>query len=83
MPEIACLGQSEMIELLIYFIALIIFYIIAFNVLKAIHIEAAFKKNHIFEIRIAYILFSIIIAHLLAEIVLNFYDWVIIVIQQG
>ncbi|HHT55238.1 MAG TPA: DUF1146 domain-containing protein [Acholeplasma sp.] len=70
-----------MYELIIYFVSLIIFFAVAFNVLKAVNIEGMFKKNKITEIKIAYIIISLVIAHILSEIVLKFYEWAFLILN--
>ncbi|MDY0277586.1 MAG: DUF1146 family protein [Acholeplasma sp.] len=50
-----------MIALIIYFAGLLLFYALAFKVLRALNIENAFKKNHTWEIKVAYIIFSVLI----------------------
>ncbi|VEU80247.1 DUF1146 domain-containing protein [Haploplasma axanthum] len=71
-----------MTRLIIYFVALLLFFAIVFKVLRALNLENAFKKNHVWEIKVAYIIFSIVIAHLLAEVVMKLYGWSVIIIQN-
>lgn len=70
-----------MVEFIIYGVFLVIFFAITFKVLKALNIEKNFKTNHVWEIKAAYIIFSLISAHLLAEIVLKFYEWATLIIN--
>lgn len=70
-----------MYELLIYFTSLIFFFIITFKVLRGINVEGLFKKNHIWEIKAFYIIISLVISHILSEVILKFYEWTIIFIN--
>lgn len=58
-------------EELIYFTSLIIFFGINIRVLSALHIENKFEKMKIWEIKTAYFLVALILAHLLAEIMVR------------
>lgn len=64
-----------MYELLIYFVSLLFFFTISFKVLRGLNIEGMFKKNHVWEIKAFYIIMSLVIAHILSEIVLKFFNW--------
>jgi len=64
-----------MYELLIYFVSLLFFFTISFKVLRGLNIEGMFKKNHVWEIKAFYIIMSLVIAHILSEIVLKFFSW--------
>lgn len=64
-----------MYELLIYFVSLLFFFTISFKVLRGLNIEGMFKKNHVWEIKAFYIMMSLVIAHILSEIVLKFFNW--------
>lgn len=70
-----------MIELLFYFISLMAFFFITFQVLKASNLENVFKKNKIAEIKTAYILISLVFAHILASIVLKFLEWAMLILK--
>ncbi|WP_026391520.1 DUF1146 family protein [Haploplasma modicum] len=70
-----------MIDLVAYFILLILFFAINFNVLKALNIENFFKKNHVWQIKAAYIILSLAFAHILAEILMKFYEWAQIILK--
>jgi len=59
-------------EQIIYFTSIIIFFMIALRILRALHIENKFEKYQIWEIKAAYFLFALIIAHNLAEIMVRF-----------
>lgn len=71
-----------MYRLVFYFISLITFFIITFRVLRAINIENVFKKNKVIEIKTAYIIISLVISHFLSEIVLKFFDWASLILNQ-
>lgn len=59
-------------EHIIYFSALFIFFAINLRILRAIHFENKFEKNKLWEIKAAYFLTALAIAHLLAEIIVRF-----------
>lgn len=61
-----------MIEQFIYFISIVGFFMIALRIVGALHIENKFEKYKIWEIKAAYFLLSLIIAHNLAEIMVRF-----------
>ena len=71
-----------MYRLVFYFISLITIFIITFRVLRAINIENVFKKNKVIEIKTAYIIISLVISHVLSEIVLKFFDWASLILNQ-
>jgi len=56
---------------LIYFVSLIVFFAICLRVLAALHIENKFEKFKIWEIKAAYFLGALVMAHLLAEIMVK------------
>lgn len=58
----------------IYFVSLMTFFAIALRVLKALHIENKFEKMKIWEIKAAYFLAALVVAHLLAEVMLKLSD---------
>jgi len=60
------------IEQAIYFFSLVIFFMIALRILRALHIENKFEKYQIWEIKAGYFLLALIIAHNLAEIMVKF-----------
>lgn len=64
-----------MLELIVYIVSLFIFFAINLRVLKAVNLPKAFKANHIWEIRAAYFLISLAIAHLLSGVILKFVEW--------
>lgn len=70
-----------MIDLVVYFILLIMFFTINFNILRALNFENIFKKNHIWQIKAAYIILSLAFAHILAEILMKFYEWAQIILK--
>ena len=57
---------------IIYVISLVIFFVIALRILRALHIENKFEKFQIWEIKAGYFLLALIIAHNLAEIMVRF-----------
>ncbi len=61
-----------MMEKIVYFTSLIIFFAIVVRILRAIHFEHKFEKFKIWEIRTAYFLIALIAAHMLAEIMVRF-----------
>jgi len=61
-----------MIEQIIYFTSLVIFFAINLRILRALHIENKFEKFKIWEIKAAYFLLSLALAHMLAEIIVKF-----------
>lgn len=71
----------EFLELIIYFIGLMIFFGITFKVLRATNLENIFKKNKVFEIKVAYFIISIVIAHILSSVLLKFYEWAVLILQ--
>lgn len=65
-----------MFEDLIYFSSLFIFFAINLRILRALHIENKFEKMKIWEIKTAYFLIALVMAHLLAEIMVRVSDLV-------
>ena len=61
-----------MMETIVYFTSLIIFFAIVVRVLRAIHFENKFEKFKVWEIKTAYFLIALIAAHTLAEIMVQF-----------
>ena len=59
-------------EELIYFVSLMVFFALNLRVLRALHIEGKFEKMKIWEIKAAYFLISLGLAHMLAEIMVRF-----------
>lgn len=70
-----------MAELIIYFTSLVLFFILVFKVLRAINIENIFKSDRIFEIKAFYFIVSIAVAHILSEVILKLYSWMMIFLQ--
>jgi hypothetical protein len=60
-----------MVEDLIYFTSLLIFFAINLRILRALHIENKFEKMKIWEIKTAYFLLALVFAHMLAEIMVR------------
>lgn len=56
---------------LIYFVSLIIFFAVSLRVLRALHIENKFEKFKIWEIKAAYFLLALVMAHLLSEVMVK------------
>ncbi len=61
-----------MIEQIIYFTSLVIFFAINLRILRALHIENKFEKFKLWEIKAAYFLISLGFAHMLAEMMVRF-----------
>ena len=61
-------------EQIIYFMSLILFFAINLRILGALHIENKFEKFKIWEIKAAYFLISLGLAHMLAEIMVRFLE---------
>ena len=61
-----------MMESIVYFTSLIIFFAIVVRVLRAIHFEHKFEKFKVWEIKTAYFLIALIAAHTLAEVIVQF-----------
>lgn len=61
-----------MMEKIVYFTSLVIFFAIVVRVLRAIHFENKFEKFKVWEIKTAYFLIALIAAHTLAEIMVQF-----------
>jgi hypothetical protein len=59
-------------EPIIYFTSLVIFFAINLRILGALHIENKFEKFKIWEIKAAYFLISLGLAHMLAEVMVRF-----------
>ena len=61
--ELLARGGNEL-EKYIYITVFILFIPMFFIILKAMELEKKFKQGHIFEIRLAYVLFCLILASL-------------------
>jgi hypothetical protein len=59
-------------DLIIYFSSLIIFFALSLRILGALHIENKFEKMKIWEIKAAYFIISLVIGHMLAEVMVKF-----------
>jgi len=59
-------------DIIIYFSSLIIFFALSLRILQALHIEGKFEKMKIWEIKAAYFITSLVIGHMLAEIMVKF-----------
>jgi len=60
-----------MMNEIIYFVSLTIFFAINLRVLRALHFENKFEKMKLWEIKTAYFLIALIASHLLAEIMVK------------
>mgnify|MGYP000950202035 CR=1 FL=1 len=60
-----------MLQYIIYVTSVLIFFAINMRILSALHIEKKFEKMKLWEIRAAYFILSLVIAHLLAEMMLK------------
>jgi hypothetical protein len=58
-------------DVVIYFVSLIVFFALNLRILRALHLENKFEKFKIWEIKAAYFLLALITAHLLAEIMVK------------
>ncbi len=56
-------------EAIIYSLVFVFFLGLSFFILRAVRIERAFEQNHVFEIRAAYLILSIISAFLMCEFI--------------
>lgn len=57
----------------IYLISVLLFLPLSFHILFKLKFQSLFKANNIWEIKLAYLLSSLIIAHLLATFIERFY----------
>lgn len=64
--------MMDIMEMVVYFSSLILFFAIVVRVLRAIHFENKFEKFKVWEIKTAYFLIALIAAHTLAEIMVRF-----------
>ena len=60
-----------MMEEIIYFTSLIVFFWVSLRVLRALHIENKFEKMKLWEIKAAYFLVALVMAHLLSEVMVK------------
>lgn len=63
-----------MIEYIIYIASMMIFFYINLRILQGLHIEKKFEKMRIWEIKAAYFIISLAVAHILSEMVLTITD---------
>lgn len=56
---------------LIYFVSLMVFFALSLRILRALHIENKFEKFKIWEIKAAYFLVALVMAHLLSEVMVK------------
>lgn len=60
-----------MIDYIIYVTAICIVFYINLKILHALHIEKKFEKMKLWEIKAAYFILSLAVAHLIAEMLLK------------
>jgi hypothetical protein len=60
-----------MIEYILYITSMFIFFFINLRILQALHIENKFEKMKIWEIKTAYFIIALVIAHVLSEMILR------------
>lgn len=60
-----------MIEYIIYITSMLVFFFINLRILQALHIENKFEKMKLWEIKTAYFIISLVIAHVLSEMILR------------
>ena len=63
-----------MIDYIIYIASMMIFFYINLRILQGLHIEKKFEKMRIWEIKAAYFIISLAVAHILSEMVLTITD---------
>ncbi|MGA0351203.1 MAG: hypothetical protein ACO3MF_00450 [Acholeplasmataceae bacterium] len=68
-----------MIEYIIYVSSVLVFFAINIRILRALHIENKFEKMKIWEIKAAYFIIALVIAHVLAEMMLKVSEVVILI----
>lgn len=64
-----------MLELIIYIASLFVFFAINLRILRAINLPKVFKANHIWEIKAAYFIIALSIAHLLSGVIMRLLEW--------
>ncbi|HBD74172.1 MAG TPA: hypothetical protein DC003_01250 [Acholeplasmataceae bacterium] len=60
-----------MIEYILYMTSMLIFFFINLRILQALHIENKFEKMKLWEIKTAYFMIALVIAHILSEMILR------------
>ncbi len=60
-----------MIEYVIYITSFLVFFFINLKILHALHIEKKFEKMKLWEIKAAYFIIALVIAHVLSEMMLK------------
>ncbi|MGB0175212.1 MAG: hypothetical protein ACPF9F_02765, partial [Acholeplasmataceae bacterium] len=68
-----------LIEYIIYVSSVLVFFAINIRILRALHIENKFEKMKIWEIKAAYFIIALVIAHVLAEMMLKVSEVVILI----
>lgn len=70
-----------MLELIIYLASLFIFFALNLRVLRAINLPNLFQKNKVWEIKVAYFIIALALAHLLSGVILKLYEWSILFLE--
>lgn len=65
-----------MIEYIVYVTALLVFFTINLKILQALHIERKFEKMKLWEIKTAYFIVALTVAHLLADMMVRITQFV-------
>jgi uncharacterized membrane protein YwzB len=60
-----------MIEYILYITSMLVFFFINLRILQALHIENKFEKMKLWEIKTAYFMIALVIAHVLSEMILR------------
>lgn len=68
-----------MIDYIIYVSSVLIFFAINSRILRALHLENKFEKMKLWEIKAAYFIIALVIAHVLAEMMLKVSEVVILI----
>lgn len=72
------MSKEQMVSLIIYVALFLLFFAIIFKILISSRLEECFKKGKVTEIRLAYIIISLICSYLLCEFInrlLSFYGF--------
>jgi len=68
-----------LIDYIIYVSSVLIFFAINMRILRALHLENKFEKMKLWEIKAAYFIIALVIAHVLAEMMLRVSEVVILI----
>jgi uncharacterized membrane protein YwzB len=60
-----------MIEYILYITSMLIFFFINLRILQALHIENKFEKMKLWEIKTAYFIIALVVAHVISEMILR------------